>query len=35
MRDFTLDEMIAAKHGYEHYLSLLGIKSKGYYADND
>jgi hypothetical protein len=26
MRDLTLDEMIAAKHGYGRYLSLLGIK---------
>jgi hypothetical protein len=34
MRDFTLDKTIAAKHGYECYLSLLGIKSKGYNADN-
>jgi hypothetical protein len=34
MRDLTLDEMIAAKHGYECYLGLLGIKSKGYHADN-
>jgi hypothetical protein len=34
MRDHTLDEMIAAKHGYERYLSLLGMKSKGSHADN-
>jgi hypothetical protein len=34
MRDLTLDETITAKHGYEHYLSLLGIKSKEYHADN-
>jgi hypothetical protein len=34
MRDVTLDETIAAKHGYESYLSLLGIKSQGYHADN-
>jgi hypothetical protein len=34
MRDLTLDEMIAAKHGYERYLSLLGITSKRYHADN-
>jgi hypothetical protein len=34
MRDLTLYEMIAAKHGYERYLSLLGITSKRYHADN-
>jgi hypothetical protein len=34
MRDLTLDKTITAKHGYERYLSLLGIKSKGYHADN-
>ncbi len=34
MRDLTLDETIPAKHGYERYLSLLGIKSKGYHANN-
>ncbi len=34
MRDHTLDETITAKHGYERYLNLLGIKSKGYHADN-
>ena len=33
MRDLTLDETITAKHGYECYLSLLGIKSKGYHVD--
>ena len=33
MRDITLDETIAAKHSYECYLSLLGIKSKGYHVD--
>jgi hypothetical protein len=27
MRDLTLDETIASKHGYEHYLSLLGIST--------
>jgi hypothetical protein len=34
MRDLTLDETISAKHGYEHYLSLLGITLKGFHADN-
>jgi hypothetical protein len=34
MRDLTLNKTTAAKHGYECYLSLLGIKSKGYHADN-
>jgi hypothetical protein len=34
MRDLTLDETIAAKHGYEHFLHLHGIQSKAYHADN-
>jgi hypothetical protein len=34
MRNLTLDKMITGKHGYERYLSLLGIKSKGYHANN-
>jgi hypothetical protein len=34
MRDLTLDEMITAKHGYEHFLCLLGIQSKAYHAHN-
>ena len=34
MRDLTLDEMIAAKHGYERFLHLHGILSKAYHADN-
>ena len=28
MRDLTLNETIAAKHGYKQYLGLLGIKSR-------
>jgi hypothetical protein len=34
MRDLTLDEMITAKLGYEHFLYLLGIQSKAYHANN-
>ena len=34
MRDFTLDKMIAAKHGYERFLNSHGILSKAYHADN-
>ena len=34
MQDLTLEQTIAAKHGYECYLGLLGIASKGYHADN-
>jgi hypothetical protein len=34
MRDLTLDETIAAKHGYEHFLHSHGIISKAYHADN-
>jgi hypothetical protein len=34
MRDLTLDEMIATKHDYEHFLNLHGIQSKAYHADN-
>jgi hypothetical protein len=34
MRDLTLDETIAAKHGYECFLHLHGILSKAYHADN-
>jgi len=34
MRDLTLDETIAAKHGYERFLHSHGIRSKAYHADN-
>ena len=34
MRDFTLDETLSTKHGYEHFLAMHGIISKGYHADN-
>ncbi len=34
IRDLTLDETITAKHGYEHFLNLLGIQSKAYHANN-
>jgi hypothetical protein len=34
MRDLTLDEPIAAKHGYERFLHSHGIQSKAYHADN-
>jgi hypothetical protein len=34
MRDLTLDETILAKHAYERFLSLIGVTSKAYHADN-
>jgi hypothetical protein len=34
MRDLSLDETIAAKHGYERFLHSHGIQSKAYHADN-
>jgi hypothetical protein len=34
MQDLTLAEMLPAKHAYEKFLTLLGINSKGYHADN-
>ena len=34
MRDLEVDETIAAKHGYEHFLHLHGIISKAYHTYN-
>jgi hypothetical protein len=34
MRDLSLDETIAAKHGYERFLHSHGIQSNAYHADN-
>ncbi len=34
MQDLTLNETILAKHAYEWFLSLVGVTSKAYYADN-
>ncbi len=34
MRDLSLDETLAAKHGYEWFLALHGIQSKAYHANN-
>jgi hypothetical protein len=34
MRELTLVETLMAKHAYEEFLALMGIKSKAYHADN-
>ena len=34
MKDLMLSETLMAKHAYKHFLSLLGVDSKAYHADN-
>ncbi len=34
MQDLTIDETILAKHAYEQFLSLLGVTSKAFHADD-
>ncbi len=34
MWDLTLNKAILAKHAYDRFLSLLGVTSKAYHADN-
>ncbi len=34
MRDLSFDETLAAKHSYERFLTLHGIQSKAYHANN-
>jgi hypothetical protein len=34
MKDSTLNEFISTKHAYEQFLSLIGVTSKAYHADN-